>query len=164
MSLRILRAGRSLPLTATVLLITPAAWAHHSFVAEYDTKQTLTSHGTVKDFEWTNPHSAVDVVTDDQVLLGLQLNGPTGLMPAGWKPTTLKPGDKITVVYHPLRRREPWEVFGQLVKLQMADGTWLRGGGLETDGSLKPQGPRLIPGRDLILPSLLKVFSCPETG
>ena len=129
MNQTILRLSRSFRFAAALLLIVPAAWAHHSFVAMYDATQTLTAHGTVIEFSWSNPHSSVDVMTDDQKLMGLELNSPSGLIPAGWKPTTLKPGDKITVRYHPLREGKAWEEFGQLVDLQTADGTWLRGGG-----------------------------------
>ena len=65
MNQTILRLSRSLPFAAAVLLIVPAAWAHHSFVALYDATQILTVHGTVKIFQWSNPHSSVGLVTDD---------------------------------------------------------------------------------------------------
>ena len=120
----LVRLSRSLPLVG-VLLAAPAVWAHHSF-AMFDATQTLTAHATVRDFQWGNPHTWLDLVTDERKPLSLELNGISGLMQAGWKPMTLKPGDMVTVVYHPLRDSRP---AGQLVELITADGTKLRGFG-----------------------------------
>jgi len=134
-----LRLSRSLPFAAAVLLTAPAVWAHHSF-AMFDAKQTLTAHATVKDFQWSNPHTWLDVVTDAQKPVSLELNGVSGLKQAGWGPTTLKPGDQVTVTYHPLRDGKPG---GQLVGLVTADGTKLRGFG--APGVAPAQGTFQVP-------------------
>jgi hypothetical protein len=75
--------------------------AHHSFAAEYDAKQPITLSGTVTKLEWTNPHARFYVdVTDASgktVNWNFELASPNVLTRSGWKRTSLKPGDKITV-------------------------------------------------------------------
>ena len=48
-----------------LLLFSTAAWAHHSFAAEYDADKPAKIQGTVKKVEWINPHSwiTIDVKT-----------------------------------------------------------------------------------------------------
>ncbi|HET9360468.1 MAG TPA: DUF6152 family protein [Vicinamibacterales bacterium] len=88
--------------SATVL---PVA-AHHSF-SVFNTSETKTVTGTVKEIEWTNPHIWLWVnVTNDKG--GVDVYAFEGMSPnflerRGWTRTTLKAGDKITVDYNPLR-------------------------------------------------------------
>jgi hypothetical protein len=56
------------------------------------------------------------------------MNSPSSLVRKGWKPKTLKPGDKITITLHPLRDGRSG---GSLVSATLADGT--RMGGSPTD-------------------------------
>jgi hypothetical protein len=44
---------------------TAPASAHHSF-AMFDAEQTVTLQGTVKEFEWTNPHSWLRIMVKDE--------------------------------------------------------------------------------------------------
>ena len=89
-------------LSATVL---PVA-AHHSF-SVFNTSETKTITGTVKEIEWTNPHIWLWVnVPNDKG--GVDVYAFEGMSPnflerRGWTRTTLKAGDKITVDYNPLR-------------------------------------------------------------
>ena len=89
-------------LSVTVL---PVA-AHHSF-SVFNTSETKTVTGTVKEIEWTNPHIWLWVnVTNDKG--GVDVYAFEGMSPnflerRGWTRTTLKAGDKITVDYNPLR-------------------------------------------------------------
>jgi hypothetical protein len=80
--------------------------AHHSF-AMFDQQKSLVLKGTVKEFQWTNPHSwlQVDVPnnTGGQDEWSIELNSISGLHQAGWRPKTILPGDKVTVTVHPLR-------------------------------------------------------------
>ncbi|HET9385868.1 MAG TPA: DUF6152 family protein [Gemmatimonadales bacterium] len=88
--------------SATVL---PVA-AHHSF-SVFNTSETKTVTGTVKEIEWTNPHIWLWVnVPNDKG--GVDVYAFEGMSPnflerRGWTRTTLKAGDKITVDYNPLR-------------------------------------------------------------
>lgn len=83
----------------------PAA-AHHSF-AMYDLSKTETIEGTVREYQWTNPHGwiFVTVASADGKSLdyGIELTSPNLLARRGWRPTSMKPGDKVTVVLSPLR-------------------------------------------------------------
>ena len=88
------------------MLTASSALAHHSF-AMFDQSKTVTIQGTVKDFRWTNPHVFIQVmVKNDQGVdeeWSIEMTSPEHLVRVGWKPGTLKPGDKITLVIHPLR-------------------------------------------------------------
>jgi hypothetical protein len=110
-----------LGLGLAVLLNT--ATAHHSF-AMFDAKQSVTLHGVVKEFRWTNPHVFIQLMaTDDGGVAGewsIELTSPEHLARAGWKPGTLKSGDKVTVVVHPIRDGSRG---GQFVSAIAADGT-----------------------------------------
>jgi hypothetical protein len=90
---------------AAALLIALPACAHHSnSMFDHDTTVTLT--GTVKDFQFTNPHCWIQLLvkTDgDPVEWSIEMGAPAHLLRSGWKPHTLRPGDKITVIINPLR-------------------------------------------------------------
>jgi hypothetical protein len=80
--------------------------AHHSG-AMFDDKSSITLSGTVKEFQWTNPHCWIQVlVPDAQGGSGewsVEMGAPFELFRSGLRPRTLKAGDKITVVVHPMR-------------------------------------------------------------
>lgn len=99
------------------------ALAHHSF-AMFDAETTLVLEGTVVEFQWTNPHSWLQVeVTDDvgeSVEWSLEMGSPGGLARSGWRPRTVVPGSQVTVSVHPLRDGEPG---GQILTVTLPDGT-----------------------------------------
>jgi len=82
------------------------AAAHHS-TAPFDTTIQKTISGTVKQVDWTNPHTWVwlDVPNDQGGVdtWGFEGMSPNYLARRGWTKSTLKPGDKISVVMRPLR-------------------------------------------------------------
>lgn len=87
-------------------LSTPAL-AHHSF-AMFDAQKNLTLEGTVREFQWTNPHSWIqlvvtDPVTGKEVEWSVEGGSPNFLARNGWKRTSMKPGDKAAVVIHPMK-------------------------------------------------------------
>ena len=49
---------------AAVLLVASTASGHHSF-AIFDHTQTQTLRGTVKSFQWTNPHGYIELDVDE---------------------------------------------------------------------------------------------------
>ncbi len=91
---------------SVVTLAGAPALAHHSF-AMFDNQKNTTLDGTVKDFQWTNPHSWIQLMVKDasgkEVEWSIEGGSPNGLSRNGWKRTSLKPGDKATVVIHPLK-------------------------------------------------------------
>jgi hypothetical protein len=83
----------------------PAAHAHHS-QAMYDMAKTVSLNGTVRDFQWSNPHCWIRLSVlqpNGAVDWGVEMGNPRQLYRAGWRPGTLKAGDKITIVINPLR-------------------------------------------------------------
>ena len=97
--------------------------AHHS-AAGIDRTKTVTLVGTVKEFGWRNPHSYMEVdvpsETGGTVTWKVEMTSPAFLIRAGWKATTLKPGDKVTVKVYPLRDGDPGGLF-QSVTLASGD-------------------------------------------
>ena len=87
---------------ALCLTLAPAlASAHHSFAAQYDANQPVTLKGTITKVEWMNPHTYfyVDVADDRGKVANWAVEGgaPNVLYREGWKPTTLKKGDEVTI-------------------------------------------------------------------
>ncbi len=95
----------SIPGFALSLFAVPAL-AHHSF-AMFDHDKVTTVTGTVKEFEWTNPHVWLHVVSNDangkQFTWSFEMGSPGQNTSAGWKPDSVKPGDKVIVGFHPLK-------------------------------------------------------------
>ena len=122
------RSSMGIMLAALVGAGSPAL-AHHSF-AMYEPTKTLTFKGTVKSFQWTNPHVVVWVLVQPEgggsvQEWSLETTSPGVLTRAGWTRQSLKAGDRVSVTFSPLR-----------------DGS--RGGGLNSV-TLLDTGQTLIP-------------------
>jgi len=96
--------------------------AHHSF-APFNMQAEKTISGTVKQFDWTNPHTWlwVDVADDKGGTETWAVEGmsPNYLGRRGWSKSSLKLGDKVTLVIRPLRDGSKG---GMFVRATMADG------------------------------------------
>jgi hypothetical protein len=105
-----------------MLGIAGQAYAHHSF-AMFDRQKEVVLKGTVRMFQWTNPHSFIELdVVDPQggaAAYSIEMNSPNNLVRQGWKSTALKPGDKVSVTINPLRDGTRGGLF---VSVQLADG------------------------------------------
>ena len=118
-------------LSSMLLLATAgtAALAHHSG-AMFDPIKEQTLVGTVTEFNWVNPHSSfkvsVKAADGTDQLWAIEMNGPQNLVRLGWKRTTIKSGDKVSVVVHPLRDGKPG---GSFVGITLPDGRKLTGTG-----------------------------------
>ena len=87
------------------LLTALSSGAHHS-AAMFDEQKSVTLQGTVKLFQWTNPHCWIQILVSgprEPTEWSVEMGSPAQLYNKGWKPGTLKAGDKIIVVIHPLR-------------------------------------------------------------
>jgi hypothetical protein len=77
-------------------------FAHHSFAAEYDSKNKVELKGVVTKFEWTNPHAHfyLDVKGADGKVVNwnLELASPNMMQRNGWTRHSLKEGDQVVVV------------------------------------------------------------------
>lgn len=83
------------------------AAAHHSF-AVYDHSKTQVLKGTVKTFQWTNPHVVVWIVVKpdgggEAQEWGIETTSPGVLTRSGWTRKSLNPGDRVSVEFAPLR-------------------------------------------------------------
>ena len=125
------------------LFIAVSAYAHHS-AAGIDQTKTVTQEGTVKQFKWANPHSWLEVEVPNAKggsdVWNLEMNPPSFLIRAGWKSTSVKPGDKIKFSARPFKNGDPGGIF---VSVTLADGKVLagsapRGGG---GGAAAPATP-----------------------
>ena len=95
----------SLFFAAFLLLIVAASpsIAHHSFAAEYDATKPITLTGKVTKVEWQNPHTffyidVKDAKTNETANWSIELGSPNSLMRLGWKRTSMKIDDVVTVV------------------------------------------------------------------
>jgi hypothetical protein len=118
---------------ALVGAVVSDAAAHHSF-APFNLETEKTISGTVKKFDWTNPHTWiwVDVPNDKG---GVETWGIEGMSPnylgrRGWTKNSLKPGDKVSIVVRPMRDGSPG---GMFVRATLADGRELRQSGQPID-------------------------------
>jgi len=100
--------GKIIVVAGAVLMgIAAPAAAHHSF-AMFDADKTVTLKGTVKDFEWQNPHVWLEMMVMDQasgkpVKYSLEMGSVARSTYDGWKKDTVRPGDAITATMHPLK-------------------------------------------------------------
>jgi hypothetical protein len=110
---------------AALLMATPTL-AHHSS-AMFDASKEAEIKGVVKVFKFENPHVNIVVTVKDEKSgtatdWFIEAGSVRGLAMAGWRRSTLKAGDAITVVGRPLRDGQPG---ASLVRAVLADGTTL---------------------------------------
>src|SRR5688500_17576459 len=99
----------SLLLAASLLAIvisSPSVYAHHGGAA-YDLTQSTTLEATITRFHWANPHALIaftapgaDGRAEEWTA---ETAGPVILTRAGWTKTTLRTGDRVTIVGQPAR-------------------------------------------------------------
>lgn len=108
--------------TAALLLSCSAAVAHHSF-AMFDLGKDVTVDAVVKEVQFTNPHVWLQIMVADgkggQTEWSIESGAPGMMLRNGWKPSTLKPGDKVKLTMHPMRNGNPG---GSLVSVIVPDG------------------------------------------
>jgi Family of unknown function (DUF6152) len=101
------------------------AMAHHSF-AMFDNNKEIIVTGTVSEFQWTNPHTWIEMEVADQSgqtkHWSIEGGSVIGLSREGWNRNTVRPGDKVTLVAHPLRDGTPG---GSLMGITLPDGRHL---------------------------------------
>jgi len=109
-------------LAATVLIAAPLAAHHSTAMFEWGTEKTMKS-ATVEKWEWTNPHTFLHVTVKEkdgkEHKWALEGMSPNHLQRYGWSRTSVKPGDKVTLTYYPLRDKRRG---GFNVTITKADG------------------------------------------
>jgi hypothetical protein len=118
--LKVLRLGC---VSAILLAFAGTAFAHHSG-AMFERDKQVELVGTVVTFSWTNPHSWIEIDVPNSSggsdKWGVECNSPNNMARQGWRSTTLKPGDQVTVTVHPLRSGEKG---GRFMSVKLPDGT-----------------------------------------
>jgi hypothetical protein len=116
------------------------AFVHHSG-AMFDADKVINITGAVTEFSWTNPHASfrVDVPNAAGKLesWAIEMNSPNNLVHEGWKRSSIKPGDTVTVKINPLRDGRPG---GRYIAITLADGKHLGSEGEPAAGAAKPAG------------------------
>ena len=116
-------------LLSSALVLPLELHAHHS-PAMFDFSKQMMLTGTVRLFQWTNPHSYIQLVVkgDDgaEQEWSLEMGANVYLYNLGWRPSTVKPGDTLAVTVVPLRSGK--QGAGLLVQATTADGKSLGGG------------------------------------
>jgi hypothetical protein len=116
---------RAVVLTGVALCIATPVLAHHSF-AMFDRDKVVNMTGTVKEYEWTNPHVWIHMIVPDAAGAAkewsFEMQSVAQDSAAGWRPDSVKPGDKISIEYHPLKDGSRG---GQLMSATLADGKHL---------------------------------------
>ncbi len=135
---KFLPAAAFAALAAGMMSASTPASAHHSF-AMFEPTKTLTFKGTIKNFQWTNPHVIVWVMVQPDggsaaQEWSLETTSPGVLTRSGWTRQSLKPGDRVSVTLSPLR-----------------DGS--HGGSLNSV-TLLDTGQKLVPGFGKEMPGL----------
>jgi len=112
-------------LMAALVAVPATAFAHHSF-AMFNRDQTMSVTGMVKNYEWSNPHVWIHLMVTDEKGVprewGFEMQSIAQDSRAGWRPDSVKPGDRITVEFHPLKDGTRG---GQLASAVLANGTRL---------------------------------------
>jgi Family of unknown function (DUF6152) len=88
----------------------------------FDATKTTELQGTVKEFQWTDPHAWImlTVLKDGQPQeWAIEMNGPGGLARQGWRPKTLTPGVPVKMMIHPLKDGTNG---GQFMEITLPDG------------------------------------------
>jgi hypothetical protein len=104
-----------------VACLSSSAIAHHS-TAEFDYSKQVTIKGTVKEVQWTNPHSYIQLMVDgengEKIQWSVEIGSPSLNINMGWRKDSVKFGDVITINLSPARSGKP---YGTLRVLTFAD-------------------------------------------
>ena len=96
-----MKVNLALSACGALLSVSLPVLAHHAFSAEYDSQRLVEVKGVVTKVEWTNPHAHFYVDVKDEsgkvTNWNLELGSPNMLIRNGWKRTSLKAGDEVTV-------------------------------------------------------------------
>ena len=116
---------KMLALLAAAFALAPAvAFAHHSY-SMFDLNKTVALEAIVVQFKWQNPHAFIiadAAVGGARERWSIEMTSPNNLVQEGWKRTSLKPGDKVTLWVHPLRSGAKG---GSYAGVRLADGSTL---------------------------------------
>jgi uncharacterized protein DUF6152 len=106
-------------------LAAQSALAHHS-AAMFDPEKVKELTGTIKEFQWKNPHVWIQVYVQNAAGVkeewSIEGGGPNSLSRQGWRPTSFKPGDVVTIKVNPMK---DGSTGGQFIGAKLPDGKTL---------------------------------------
>lgn len=121
-----------------LVLAAATAFAHHSFMAEFDQRQAVVLQGVVTKVNWMNPHTYFYMDVTDQTgnvqKWILETGSPSALISRGWSRDMMKVGDHITV--HAYRAKEQADLAAAR-SVTFPDGRTLFGGQTDDAGPLQ---------------------------
>jgi Family of unknown function (DUF6152) len=85
-----------------VLMAACPAFGQNGFSANYDSARQLTLKGIVTEIDWVNPHAYFYINAGD-ANWAIEFGNPLDLEKNGWKPTSLRIGDIVSVDAFPAR-------------------------------------------------------------
>jgi hypothetical protein len=121
--------SRLCPALFALFLPFDVAFAHHTY-AMFDAREPLVVRGSLAKLEWRNPHSFVWLYVRkpdkpaEYDLWSFESDPITLMQRNGWTKGAVRPGDKVTVQYFPLRDGRNG---GYLIRLALPDGVELPG-------------------------------------
>jgi len=119
------RSLKVLILTTASLCVADPVFAHHSF-AMFNREKADNITGMVKEYEWTNPHVWIHITVPDDAGVSrewsFEMQSVQQDAAAGWRADSVKPGDKVSIEYHPLKDGSRG---GQLMSATLANGQHL---------------------------------------
>ena len=93
-------------LVVALSLVAEIALAHHSS-AMFDSEKVKELTGTIEEFQWKNPHVWIQINVQNAAGVkeewSIEGGGPNSLSRQGWRPSTFKPGDAVTMKVNPMR-------------------------------------------------------------
>jgi hypothetical protein len=129
--------NKNLLLSGLLVGIATPALAHHSF-SMFDDKKEIALKGEVKEFQWSNPHTWIQLYVTDAsgkvVEWSIEGGSPNLVGRQGWKRNTFKPGDKVEITIHPMRDGQPG---GSFMRAVLPDGRKLGGDQIPASGAAK---------------------------
>jgi hypothetical protein len=115
-------AFAGLAMAALLISVQPAA-AHHSG-AGFEADKVVELSGTIKEFQFKNPHTWIQVLVQDAkgktTEWSLEWGSPNSLGRQGYRPSTFPPGAKVTVRFNPMKSGD---AAGGFIAAKFADGT-----------------------------------------
>jgi len=128
--------------TVAVLVAAVPLVAHHG-AATFDTDKELTLKGTVTEWIWANPHCFLkfDAKDDTGTVRNwvVETQNPTGMSTRGWRRTSFKAGDPVTVWLQPVKNGAS---VGRIVKVLLPSGDTLIAIGPQPDAAPPRQPER----------------------
>ena len=129
-----MKNGLVIVIAMVIGLVTSVPLAAHHTASTLYTEKLVTLKGIVKSWVWSNPHCLLtfDVKGEDGqvVLWRAEAQAPNTAYTEGYRASSFKPGDEVTITVRAAANGGP---FGLLAQVVLADGTKL--GNLSGDGA-----------------------------